>query len=75
MQACSLTNEELNKILEPFLAPSNQLVHKRTNTVPVNTSNEKAKPMAEDEPTDEQIMQIELQILKQSVKIPYLAPL
>ena len=31
--------------------------------------------MAEDEPTDEQIMQIELQILKQSVKIPYLAPL
>jgi len=74
IQACSLSNEELNKILEPFLASSDQLVHKRCNTLPLS-DNEIVNTVIDEEPTDEQIMEIELQILKKSVTIPYLAPL
>ena len=77
LQACSLSNEELNKILEPFLTHTDQTVQKRSNTLPTNANNEVPTPTSviNDEPTDEQIMEIELQILRKSVTIPFLAPL
>ena len=44
LQACSLSNEELNKILEPFLTHTDQTVHKRSNTLPTNANNEVPTP-------------------------------
>jgi hypothetical protein len=44
MQACSLSNEELIKILEPFLVPADSTVHKRSNTLPINGHNEVPTP-------------------------------